>query len=98
MSSFSFENMYYKVTSMNEKANLPKSLFSSEFLFQRANSKKNQMKKPSKTTKREEFSIGNIFEEAITLGLAKAFQDATDYNIQHPKLEENFQNPLQIER
>ena len=34
--------------------------------------------------------IGNIFEEAKTLRLAKAFQDATDYHLQHPKLEENF--------
>jgi Asp-tRNA(Asn)/Glu-tRNA(Gln) amidotransferase A subunit family amidase len=31
--------------------------------------------------------IGNLFEEAKTLRLAKAFQDATDYHLKHPKLE-----------
>jgi Asp-tRNA(Asn)/Glu-tRNA(Gln) amidotransferase A subunit family amidase len=31
--------------------------------------------------------IGNLFEEAKTLQLAKAFQDATDFHLKHPKLE-----------
>lgn len=31
--------------------------------------------------------IGNLFEEAKTLRLAKAFQDATDFHSKHPKLE-----------
>jgi len=31
--------------------------------------------------------IGNLFEEAKTLRLAKAFQDATDFHLKHPKLE-----------
>ena len=31
--------------------------------------------------------IGNLFEEAKTLCLAKAFQDATDFHLKHPKLE-----------
>jgi len=31
--------------------------------------------------------IGNLFEEAKTLRLAKAFQDATDFHPNNPKLE-----------
>lgn len=34
--------------------------------------------------------IGNLFEEAEALRLAKAFQDATDFDRRHPKLEEKF--------
>jgi len=34
--------------------------------------------------------IGNLFEEAKTLRVAKAFQDATGFHLKHPKLEENF--------
>jgi len=34
--------------------------------------------------------IGNIFEESKILRLAKAYQDATGYHLQHPKLEGNF--------
>ena len=34
--------------------------------------------------------IGNLLEEAKTLRVAKAFQDATDFHLKHPKLEENF--------
>ncbi len=30
--------------------------------------------------------IGNIFEESKSLRLAKAYQDATDYHLKHPKL------------
>jgi Asp-tRNA(Asn)/Glu-tRNA(Gln) amidotransferase A subunit family amidase len=33
--------------------------------------------------------IGNLFEEAIVLRVAKAFQDATDFHLKHPKLGEN---------
>lgn len=32
--------------------------------------------------------IGNLFEEAKTLRLAKAFQDATDHHLKHPKLKD----------
>lgn len=32
--------------------------------------------------------IGNLFEEAKALRLAKAFQDATDHHLKHPELEE----------
>lgn len=32
--------------------------------------------------------IGNLFEEAKMLRLAKAFQDATEFHLKHPKLEE----------
>ncbi|MDH4220098.1 MAG: amidase, partial [Candidatus Aminicenantes bacterium] len=32
--------------------------------------------------------IGNLFEEAKTLLLAKAFQDATEFHLKHPKLED----------
>jgi Asp-tRNA(Asn)/Glu-tRNA(Gln) amidotransferase A subunit family amidase len=32
--------------------------------------------------------IGNLFEEAKTLRLAKAFQDATDFHLKHPRLED----------
>lgn len=31
--------------------------------------------------------IGNLFEEEKTLRLAKAYQDATDFHLQHPKLD-----------
>ena len=34
--------------------------------------------------------IGNLFEEAKTLRVAKAYQDATGFHLKHPKLEENF--------
>jgi len=34
--------------------------------------------------------IGDLFEEAKTLRVAKAFQDATDFHLKHPKLEEKF--------
>lgn len=33
--------------------------------------------------------VGDLFEEAKTLQVAKAFQDATDFHLQHPKLEDN---------
>jgi Asp-tRNA(Asn)/Glu-tRNA(Gln) amidotransferase A subunit family amidase len=32
--------------------------------------------------------IGNLFEEAKTLRLVKAFQDATEFHLKHPKLED----------
>jgi Asp-tRNA(Asn)/Glu-tRNA(Gln) amidotransferase A subunit family amidase len=32
--------------------------------------------------------IGNLFEEAKTLRLAKAFQDATDFHLKHPRIED----------
>lgn len=32
--------------------------------------------------------IGNLFEEGKTLAVAKVFQDATDFHLKHPKLEE----------
>ena len=31
--------------------------------------------------------IGNLFEEGKTLTVAKAFQDATEYHLKHPDLE-----------
>jgi len=34
--------------------------------------------------------IGNLFEEAKTLRVAKAFQDVTDFHRKHPDLENNF--------
>jgi Asp-tRNA(Asn)/Glu-tRNA(Gln) amidotransferase A subunit family amidase len=34
--------------------------------------------------------IGNLFEEAKTLRVAKAFQDVTDFHRKHPDLEKNF--------
>lgn len=34
--------------------------------------------------------IGNLFEEAKTLRVAKAYQDATDFHLKHPKLEGNL--------
>lgn len=34
--------------------------------------------------------IGDLFEEAKTLRVAKAYQDATDFHLKHPKLEENL--------
>ncbi len=34
--------------------------------------------------------IGNIFEEAKTLRVAKAFQDVTDFHRKHPDLKKNF--------
>jgi Asp-tRNA(Asn)/Glu-tRNA(Gln) amidotransferase A subunit family amidase len=34
---------------------------------------------------------GNLFEEAKTLRVAKAFQDATDFHLKHPDLEKNIQ-------
>ncbi|HEX9901680.1 MAG TPA: amidase, partial [Acidobacteriota bacterium] len=34
--------------------------------------------------------VGNLYEEAKTLRLAKAFQEATDFHLQHPPLEENI--------
>lgn len=34
--------------------------------------------------------VGNLFEEAKTLRLAKAYQDATAFHLKHPKLEEDF--------
>ena len=34
--------------------------------------------------------IGNLFQEAKMLRLAKAFQEATDFHLQHPPLEENI--------
>jgi len=34
--------------------------------------------------------IGGLFEEAKTLSAAKAYQDATDFHLKHPKLEDNF--------
>ena len=34
--------------------------------------------------------IGSLFEEAKTLSVAKALQDATDFHLKHPKMEENF--------
>lgn len=34
--------------------------------------------------------IGNLFEEAKTLRVAKAYQDATSFHLKHPKLEKNF--------
>ncbi|NIM59742.1 MAG: amidase [Candidatus Aminicenantes bacterium] len=34
--------------------------------------------------------IGNLYEEAKTLRVAKAFQNATDFHLKHPILEENF--------
>jgi Asp-tRNA(Asn)/Glu-tRNA(Gln) amidotransferase A subunit family amidase len=34
--------------------------------------------------------IGNLFEEAKTLRLAKAFQDVTDFHRRHPDLAKNF--------
>lgn len=33
--------------------------------------------------------VGDLFEETKTLQVAKAFQDATDFHLQHPKLEDN---------
>jgi len=33
--------------------------------------------------------IGNLFEEAKALRVAMAFQDATDFHLKHPKLEDN---------
>ncbi len=33
--------------------------------------------------------IGNLYEEAKTLRVAKAFQDATDHHLKRPKLEQN---------
>ena len=33
--------------------------------------------------------VGDLFEEAKTLRVAKTFQDATDFHLQHPKLEDN---------
>jgi Asp-tRNA(Asn)/Glu-tRNA(Gln) amidotransferase A subunit family amidase len=33
--------------------------------------------------------IGDLFEEAKALRVAKAFQDATDYHLKHPELEDN---------
>ena len=32
--------------------------------------------------------IGNLFEEAKALRVAKAYQDATAFHLQHPKLED----------
>ncbi len=32
--------------------------------------------------------IGNLFEEAKTLRVAKAYQDASDFHLKHPKLKE----------
>jgi Asp-tRNA(Asn)/Glu-tRNA(Gln) amidotransferase A subunit family amidase len=34
--------------------------------------------------------VGNLYQEAKTLRLAKAFQEATDFHLQHPPLEENI--------
>ena len=34
--------------------------------------------------------IGNLFEEAKTLRVAKAFQDVTDFHRKHPDLDKNF--------
>lgn len=34
--------------------------------------------------------IGNLFEEAKTLRIAKAFQDVTDFHHKHPDLKKNF--------
>jgi len=34
--------------------------------------------------------IGNLFEEAKTLRIAKAFQDVTDFHSKHPDLKKNF--------
>lgn len=34
--------------------------------------------------------IGNLFEEAKTLRVAKAYQDVTDFHRKHPDLEKNF--------
>lgn len=34
--------------------------------------------------------IGGLFEESKTLSAAKAYQDATDFHLKHPKLEDNF--------
>jgi Asp-tRNA(Asn)/Glu-tRNA(Gln) amidotransferase A subunit family amidase len=34
--------------------------------------------------------IGNLFEEAKALRVAKAFQDATDFHLKRPNLEKNF--------
>ena len=34
--------------------------------------------------------IGNLFEEAKTLRIAKAFQDVTDFHRKHPDLKKNF--------
>ena len=34
--------------------------------------------------------IGNLFEEAKTLRIAKAFQDVTDFHTKHPDLKKNF--------
>jgi Asp-tRNA(Asn)/Glu-tRNA(Gln) amidotransferase A subunit family amidase len=34
--------------------------------------------------------VGNLYEEAKMLRLAKAFQEATDFHLQHPPLEENI--------
>jgi Asp-tRNA(Asn)/Glu-tRNA(Gln) amidotransferase A subunit family amidase len=33
--------------------------------------------------------IGGLFEEAKTLRVAKAYQDATDFHLKHPDLEDN---------
>jgi Asp-tRNA(Asn)/Glu-tRNA(Gln) amidotransferase A subunit family amidase len=34
--------------------------------------------------------VGNLYQEAKTVRLAKAFQEATDFHLQHPPLEENI--------
>jgi len=36
--------------------------------------------------------IGDLFDEAKTLRVAKAFQDATDFHLKHPDLEKNLQS------
>jgi Asp-tRNA(Asn)/Glu-tRNA(Gln) amidotransferase A subunit family amidase len=33
--------------------------------------------------------IGDLFEEAKVLRVAKAFQDATDFHLKHPKMKDN---------